>query len=297
MQTTDLVAMVVELHALMPTYIDNHMGRAVQHYGLTLLNGYDPALAQRIHNEDDLKPFTCSGLMTDKGILHGEISVGHCAWIRLTGLSADVAAALITYQRHISQRLTMQQPVIVELDRVPWAVYKVHIEGHPWAGATSYQRLIDRQRQANLPRKVKLSFFAPTTFRSKDVNIPLPLPSLVFGSLLSRWITFTAHRLRDLPQDQLDAFIAHHLLISRHAIKTELMRGKQGGKEIGFVGEVCYEISRKSSHLAKQDPELETLLQSEYRWFARTIGMLADFAVFSGVGRKTTTGLGMAKEY
>ncbi len=74
-----------------------------------------------------------------------------------------------------------------------------------------------------------------------------------------------------------------------------LIRGKQGGKEVGFVGSVGYELARTSAHLRDHDPELEALLQQEAVWFARTLGLLAEFAFYSGVGRKTTTGMGLVK--
>lgn len=141
----------------------------------------------------------------------------------------------------------------------------------------------------------KIHLFIPPTFRSQMVNMPLPTPSLVFGSLLARWMNFTAHRLRDLPQDQVTVFIQHHILISQHNIHTQLVRGKQGGKEIGFVDEVVYELAYKSDYLGKHEPELEAMLRDEHIWFARAIDLLADFAVYSSIGRKTTTGMGVVK--
>lgn len=288
MPTPDLAALVIELRALMPTTIDNHMGRAIQRLGYTLLDRHDPDLAQRVHDLNDIKPFTASGLMRGDRVHYGAVNEGDALWIRFTGLSEEVAAALCAY--HDDAGTT------VELDRLPWAVSGVHLDGHPWAGTSNYMALIDRHTQARPPQRLTLAFHTPTTFRSQGVNMPLPLPSLVFGSLLSRWIGFTAHRLRDLPQDQLDAYIAHHLLVSRYEMRSDLVRGKQGGKEIGFIGEVRYEVSKKSDHLKKHDSALAALLRAEHPWFARTMGLLADFAFYSGVGRKTTTGMGMAME-
>jgi len=293
----DLVALVIELCAMMPTYIDNHMGRAVQYFGLMLIDQQDAPLAETLHDSGDQKPFTASGLMQPDSRgdfpLYGHVEAGDCAVIRLTGLSESTAAALLGYHDTTRNQLAQGEQVIIELDRLPWAVRGIHLTQHPWAGCTTYQTLIDQQRQAYPPKSLTLHFIAPTTFRSQTVNMPLPLPTLVFGSLLTRWTNFTSHRLRDLPKHQLDAFIAHHLLLSRHDVRTEMIRGKQGGKEIGFIGTATYELIRKSDHLTKHDPELEAFIQAEHVWFARTLGLLADFAFYSGVGRKTTTGMGM----
>jgi len=91
-------------------------------------------------------------------------------------------------------------------------------------------------------------------------------------------------------------FIDHHLVIRQYQLQTHMVRGKQGGQEVGFVGEVTYELLRVSDYLAKHEPELERLMQGQWAWFARTVGLLADLARWSGVGRKTPSGLGLARE-
>ena len=294
MYPTDLIAWVLACRPLAPMRIQNHMGRAVQQFGLTHIGQFNPDLAQSLHDDDDKKPFTVSGLMDKSGVLLGDVNVGTSAWIRLTGLSSDIAQVLMQSHKQMSQHLAGDTPVLIELDRTAWLVTGTHIDGHTWAGNGSYQGLIERQANSTPAKKTHLSFLSPTTFRSQTVNVPLPTPSLVFGSLLSRWMSFTAHRLIDLPHDQVTAFIQHHVLISQHNIRTQLVRGKQGGKEIGFVGDVVYELAHKSDYLHNHNPSLEALLRDEHIWFARTLDLLADFAVYSGIGRKTTTGMGMA---
>jgi CRISPR-associated endoribonuclease Cas6 len=293
MQDIDLMALVIELKALMPTTIDNHMGRTIQRSGLLAIGETNPALAALIHGMDEQKPFTVSGLMGSHGILYGRVQPGDRAWIRLTGLSADIAAALLAYSETLRAKL-QTETVVMQMDRMDWAITAVHHEGHPWAGRSSYQTLL--QRQLIPPTHLSLNFVTPATFRSQTVNMPLPLPALVFGSLLSRWTLFTPHRLRDLPQDQLDLFIAHHVVICQHKIQTALVRGKQGGKEIGFSGQAAYELLPQSDHLLRHNPDLEALIQKEYHWFALTLALLADFAFYSGIGRKTTTGMGMTRD-
>lgn len=294
MQDVDLVALVIEIRALDAREIRNHLGRALQHFGLVVIGHSNPALADQLHENEDQKPFTVSGLMGPKGILYGKIAPGDRAWVRITGLSQAVADALLAYHHFVQARLEQNTAEIIDLDRTAWTITALHVNGAEWAGCSSYQRLI--QRQLIPPTHLAFQFLSPTTFRSQTVNMPLPLPSLVFGSLLTRWGLFTPHRLRDLPQEQVDLFIAHHVMIAGHELKTALVRGKQGGKEIGFTGSVRYELLRESDHLQKHAPETEALIQKEYRWFALTLSLLADFAVYSSIGRKTTTGMGMARD-
>jgi hypothetical protein len=53
------------------------------------------------------------------------------------------------------------------------------------------------------------------------------------------------------------------------------------------------QVTRTARQL--DQPERASLLNTEYLWMARTINLLATFAFFSAVGRKTATGMGMAK--
>lgn len=291
----ELAALVIELRASRNTHLSNHMGRAVQQAGLRLLGESDPDLAQKIHDMTDEKPFTVSPLMRGSSALYGDANVGSPAWIRLTGLRADVAMALVACHDRLKARLNAGERVYIEINRLYWDVSGIFLDNHEWAGCTSYDGLFDQYRLAVPQNRLKLQFASATTFRSNGVNVPLPLPSLVFGSLLSRWQAFTSHQLLEMPYEQVEAFIQHHIMLSQHNIQTALYRGKQGGKEVGFIGQVSFELLRESEHLAKHDPALEKLLSTEYTWMARTINLLTAFALYSAVGRKTTTGMGMVR--
>ena len=93
---TDLIAWVLDCRPLAPVSIQNHMGRAVQQFGLTQLGQFNPELAQSLHDDDDQKPLTVSGLMDKSGIVSGNINPDKSVWIRITGLSEAVASALLT---------------------------------------------------------------------------------------------------------------------------------------------------------------------------------------------------------
>jgi len=153
--------------------------------------------------------------------------------------------------------------------------------------------LIDRHREAQPDHSYTLTFRSATTFRSNGVITPLPRPDLVFGSLLNRWIAFTSHRLRDLPDDQLTVFLMHHLIIAGYQTETAQYKGKQGVSEVGFTGTVTFDVLRVSEHLHKREAAIEMAQRRDYVWFARTVSLLADFAYYSGVGRKATKGMGM----
>ncbi|NUQ04761.1 MAG: CRISPR system precrRNA processing endoribonuclease RAMP protein Cas6 [Anaerolineae bacterium] len=290
----DLAALLIHIRAPRPTHIYNHMGRAIFRLGLTLLDACDPALAVDIHDEGAEKPFTASGLMRGEGVHFGDLEEGDLCWVRFTALSAATVAALERYRQTTVDSLASGGIVTVEIDHTLWQVQAVVWDESRLPGRCSYQQLIDRNREVEPARSFALTFRSATTFRSSGVVFPLPRPDLVFGSLLNRWIAFTSHRLRDLPEDQVMVFLTHHIVISGYRLETATYKGKQGSTEAGFVGEAAFDLLRASDHLKKHQPELEALLRRDFVWFARTVSLLVDFAYYSGIGRKTTNGMGMA---
>jgi CRISPR-associated endoribonuclease Cas6 len=291
----DLTALVLRLRAVRTTYIQQHLGRAVYKLGLDILGCSDPALAQHIHDLVGEKPFTASGLMRGAGILLGSVAPDEPAWIRFGGLNAPVTRALYAFHGFAAVWLALGQELLVEIDRLPWQVEAVGWDGTGHLpGLFAYQQLIDRHSDARPRARTRLRFLSATTFHSQGVNLPLPLPTLVFGSLATRWTAFTHLRLRDLPDDQVDAFIAHHLLLSRHAVQSAAYRFKDS-LDIGFTGLAQFETARRSPHLRKRDPALAAALEADWPWFARLTELLADFAFYAGVGKKTTAGMGQVR--
>jgi transposase len=124
---------------------------------------------------------------------------------------------------------------------------------------------------------------------SMGANMPLPIPKLVFGSLLTRWMDFTKQAL---PKETIMEFINYYVLLNEHDIETHILNVKDGGTEIGFTGYATFALSKSNKQTKKFAPDLARTLRQEYDWYARMIHLLADFAFYSSVGRKTTTGMG-----
>ena len=108
--------------------------------------------------------------------------------VRITGLTPPISAAL-------QVGLLEQRPQQWELDRHRFAVVDVICDAatNDWTGQTSYEHLAARHLLASeqLPRTVELEFASPTAFHSKGATMPVPLPELVFGSLVDRWNAFS----------------------------------------------------------------------------------------------------------
>jgi CRISPR-associated endoribonuclease Cas6 len=126
--------------------------------------------------------------------------------------------------------------------------------------SSNFQKLLEIPSQ-NI---IELQFLSPTSFKQNQNIQPFPLPDLVFNSLLRRWNRFAPAELQ-FPQVEWQGLVSAFEL-KTHALKME------AGAEIGTVGWVKYRF-----------PDSEQ---------ARIATILANFAVFSGVGRKTAMGMG-----
>jgi CRISPR-associated endoribonuclease Cas6 len=127
--------------------------------------------------------------------------------------------------------------------------------------SNSYGKLAQVSPQDSL----ELEFITPTSFKQKDCIQTFPLPELVFGSLLRRWNVFAPE---DLRFDEID----WKGMIARYEMHSSAM--KMHSDELGGQGWVKYHFA-DSEQLA-------------------IATVLAHFATFAGVGRKTTMGMGQA---
>jgi CRISPR-associated endoribonuclease Cas6 len=137
----------------------------------------------------------------------------------------------------------------------------------PWANACSYSQIYEQASEEN--RTITLSFATPTAFRQGKYDSSLPTRESVFNGLLSRWNKYSGIEMNNLAIEAIfPSFVD---------IRTEIIPDSRS-KFIGIVGEVTYRIMG----------DLEPLQ-------IKQINALADFALYAGVGRKTTMGMGMGR--
>lgn len=285
-ERADLGALVIEVRASTRVKIPQHMGRAVQQLCLHFIQQANPYLSADIHDHPhDPKPYAVSGLLRPGSTepLRGNIAPGERAWLRIVGLRREIVHALDAI---VDDMLTC-----IELDRTPWSVERItwSRKDHRWAGRASYMGLLAEHETISPPGKIAFTFATPTAFRSNGLNIPLPLPAMVFGSLRRQWET-----LSDVPlPEELRFFIDPFVALSRYQGETHLLAFKRSSKQVGFVGEAIFTVLRSNSYLKRNNEELEQVLSTRRDLLARKLNMLAAFGFYSGVGIKTTTGMGM----
>lgn len=129
----------------------------------------------------------------------------------------------------------------------------------------TYEELL----HGRLYRKVSYTFLTPCTFNRYRKDYPLPDPQLVFESLLKKWNAFSE---KTLPEEEIRERILKEVSVAELQVSTQTAELSKEVKMRGFVGKVRF------------------FFHSEE--VSSTLSPLVRFSVYSGIGRKTTMGLG-----
>lgn len=247
-------------------------GRAAQSMFLSVIAETVPALAARLHDEQGPHPYTVSTLT---GRFRGnQLDLESTYALRITAIEQDLAERL--------EKLTAPGGPLgpgagVELDRRPFRVECAarSPSEHPWAGSSSYAELAAAQmaRSEAPPRRVALRWASPAAFRSQGRDVPLPVPEMVFGSLLERWNAFSPVAF----PPETRRYAAECLGVTRYELKTRSVPVKEGALRVGAVGHVSFATF------------------SFDRYWMSVLHALAAFSLYSGVGVLTAQGMGQCR--
>jgi CRISPR-associated endoribonuclease Cas6 len=266
-----LTSLILQLKASGEAKLPASLGRAIQAMLLDLIARRDPAVASQLHADQGPRPYTVSNLVLGQrkqGTLH--LSPGQTGWLRVTGLTAAVSEQILA--------IASDPPAQLTLDKQPLTVMGATLDPaeHPWAGSISYQDLAAPFLLGSEGRpspRLGLEFVAPTTFKSQGRWLPLPLPELVFGSLLDRWQAFAPIALH--PETR--RFAAEAVALNRYRLRSRGIPQKEGGLRIGFTGRADFVALNRD------------------RYWLNILHLLAAFSFFSGVGYGTAAGLGQCR--
>jgi CRISPR-associated endoribonuclease Cas6 len=273
---------------LRPTHYDeipSALGRAAQAWFLGSLAGVNEIVAKTIHDSEGLKPFTISNLMPDSIESPQAARMRHDGQIgltpdqrytlRITTLNRDLTQLVLNglLPVWLSDGVTLHDQTL----RVEEII--TDTERDLWAGVTDYADLLAAfttgQGIQHLDRRLAFTFAGPTSFnKTGGQQMPLPLPDLVFGSLLTRWNAYAGSALHP----DLLTVIREQVVIHYHRIRSEQVSFERSnrGTVTGFKGDVTYHVQTGDSF-----------------WLGQ-LHTLAAYAVYAGVGVRTAMGMGMA---
>jgi CRISPR-associated endoribonuclease Cas6 len=268
-----LLAAVVTLTPVEPTSAPAALGRAVHAWFLDRVGEVDADLAGRLHRGDGPRPFTASNLWGAKKARGNRVLLDpeHPCWVRLTGLSGEVSQAIASALPAAGDELALAGTVFRVRETA------TETERHPWAGRAGYADLVQYYTLATSrqPRGVTLRFASPTLCRSHGQDLPLPLPSYVFGGYLRKWNAFAPIALPDDARRYAEECIA----LGRFKLRSHLVSFERGdkGAHVGFTGETRFRF-----------------LVGDAYW-TRVMLLLAGYAFWAGTGYRTTAGLGQTQ--
>lgn len=249
-----------------------------------LLQKASIAKGDEVHSAEGLKPFSTALLLNERQRRAEHISADEELKIRFTFLDDSIYPLLARYflsTPDLSFELVHTELTVARVLSTPQS-------GEEWAGCTSFADLYTNASDSE--KQFAFHFATPTFFKRgggpayPDLIVPLPLPDLVFGSLLRNWNQFSSSSF--VEANLLKEMCSHHLEMTHHRITSQFVRlvfQRDDGQYRtttfpGFVGSCSFR-----------------LVELHDRNIIKTLNALADFAFYSGVGAKTTMGFGVAK--
>ena len=269
----DLLAAVLILEPDVPATVPAALGRHVHGWLLDRIGQADGALAQQLHESDGPRPFTVSNLWgagrADEG--YRALEPGRTCWLRVTGLTREVSAAIGRALPEPGERVTVAGAAL------PLARVATSVDDHPWAGGADYGQLVQHYTlaQGGRPRAVRLRFSSPTLFRRQGRDLPLPLPELVFDGYLRKWNTFAPLAL----PEEAKRYAQECVALSKYRLRSRFISFEGSGKggHVGFTGEARFRF-----------------LTGDAYW-TRVMSLLAGYAFWCGTGYRTTVGFGQTQ--
>jgi CRISPR-associated endoribonuclease Cas6 len=281
-----LYSSVIRLSTVHPATLTHLGGQHAHAAFLDIVRTVDGELAASLHDANARKPFTVSPLM---GLPQGKnagkpeiasstqngssqrheiyLQEGWQCWLRVTMLDDVLFRTFLEHFLHggnlPSVRIGDAQFLVSEILTMPGS--------HPWAG---YVALEDLQKRLDEPAPQKFAFelYTPTAFGWKEGLIsPMPSPAFVFGNLARAWDALTGQEQAKV----IEKYATENLVFSSFDLQTERMV-LHNKTQLGAVGR--FELIRAGN---ADEP------------LARALNLLADLAFYTGLGRKTTQGMGM----
>ncbi len=264
-------AIVYRLRALNTARLPVVHGNLLHGLLFRRLQSYSPTLSAFVHDELNVKPFTTSQLQwgikrpVKKGG-YNLIEPGTICFWRVTVLQEFLLSPLLKWEEGSVIRIGVAEFLMEKIMMDP-------IENEE-SGILSENDLIETCFQISEIRNITFHFKSPVSFRYFHDDLPLPRPEFIFSSIADKWNQAEMPLL--IEKETIKEIAQKCKLIQWEGKSIKTFFSPQHGVN-GFTGKYTFDVS----HLANQ--ERQVLL------------LLAQFSVFSGVGRLTGQGMGQSR--
>jgi CRISPR-associated endoribonuclease Cas6 len=265
-----LILNLIPTSPIPPGYLS---GKHLHALFLTLVSSVNKSLGDRLHEQKTDKAFTLSSLQIAKQsrrdhLLQWEhtrlIPAGTSCWWRISLLDDTLFGNLTQLWLNLNPKRPWH---LGPADLQIASILGTPQSTQPWANFSTYAQLYEQAYDED--RQIDFVFCTPTAFRQSQYDCALPTREHVFNSLRRRWNQYSG---MEFPEALLEPIFP-----SFFDIRTELVADSRS-KFIGCVGVMNFRILGDVNPLT-----------------IKQINTLADFALYSGIGRKTPMGMGMAR--
>ncbi len=291
----ELFSVLLRLHPVEAGWVSPSSGSQAHAAFLDIVRQNDVELAERLHQPNQRRPFTVGLLQGFNSLTPAQLDVamaknqnvqvlpGQVYWLRVTMLDASVFGVFVQHLIARSRTLVMRLgDARFEISRLIGSA-ESQGKGSSWAAYSSFAEL---RARGEVQKLYAFEFASPTTFSlgqkewGKMLKL-LPEPAYVFESLAKQWESFAPSHLRmaeqGLTPQGLVEWCDENLIVHRYALETRNLHAHKFS-HMGFQGKVTYEVKG-----------------SPHEPCAAWLTPLARFALFSGVGYKTSMGMGQAR--
>lgn len=249
-----------------------------------LLQKASAVKGDEVHGSEGLKPFSTALLLNERQRRAEYLRAGEELKVRFAFLDDTLYPLLARYflsTPDLSFDLVRTEVTVARILSTPQS-------GEEWAGYASFAEI--HERASTEEKRFSFQFVTPTFFKRgggptyPDLIVPLPLPDLLFGSLVRNWNQFSSSSFTDVTL--LRELCAHHLEVAHHRLSSQQARlvfPQEDGRYRttafpGFIGTCVFRL------VGLHDSAIIKMLNA-----------LADFAFYAGVGAKTTMGFGVTR--
>ncbi len=188
----------------------------------------------------------------------------HMYWFRISSWDERIPEAVFSYFNKHKE---------IELNRCGFQLIKTttHPDESLWANRQSVQAFIDSY--SNEIDRFRLVHKGATSFKTGNAHIPLPVPDLVISSIYRKLPPPLMESIQHIKKEEL----IEALQLKGYQIDS-IYNKKTYGSITAFKGVTRWQLDKKSSLAVR-----------------KAINLMFHFSFYSGIGVKTSQGMGMCR--